>query len=86
MQEASREASSLTKEHFIDDQRAADLLGLSRSYLRQLRVKGGGPRFSALARKAIRYRVGDLLEWAALRSATSTSAGAPPRGRESDAA
>lgn len=80
MREPPDEAGSLTNEHFIDDQRAADLLGLSRSYLRQLRVKGGGPRYSPLARKAVRYRVGDLLEWAASKAVSSTSEAPPTVG------
>jgi predicted DNA-binding transcriptional regulator AlpA len=62
-------------DRFIDDEATADLLGLSRSYLRQLRVRGGGPRFSSFGR-AVRYRTGDLLEWAAAHSKTSTSAAA----------
>lgn len=65
--------SDLSPDQFVDDTRAAELLSLSRSYMRALRVKGGGPRFSALSRKAIRYRVGDLLEWAASKAAGSTS-------------
>lgn len=51
-------------DRYIDDQAAGELLGLSRSYMRQLRVKGGGPRFSKFSAKAIRYRVADLLSWA----------------------
>ncbi len=69
----NQEAQGLSPDHFIDDERAAELLSLSRSYLRQLRVRGGGPRYSALARKAIRYRVADLLAWADSKSACSTS-------------
>ena len=51
---------------------AADMLGLSRAYLRNLRVSGGGCRFSKFGR-AVRYRVGDLLAWANDNSASSTS-------------
>lgn len=60
-------------DRYIDDRAASELLGLSRSYMRQLRVKGGGPRFSKLSAKAIRYRVADLLSWAEARSVSSTS-------------
>lgn len=59
-------------DRYIDDQAASELLGLSRSYMRQLRVKGGGPRFSRFSAKAIRYRVADLLSWAEARSVKST--------------
>jgi hypothetical protein len=63
-------------QQFISDGEAAALLGLSHSYMRKLRVFGGGPRYSCLGangRGAIRYRVADLLAWAEERSATSTS-------------
>ena len=58
---------------FIDDREAATFLGLSRSYMRQLRVAGGGPRFYRISAKAIRYKRSDLSEWAEARAATSTS-------------
>lgn len=60
-------------DRFVDDRAAADLLGLSRSYLRQLRVQGGGPVFCRLGAKAIRYRVGDLVDWAISKRTSSTS-------------
>ena len=63
----------LTPDQYVDDQKAAEFLGLSRSYMRALRVRGGGPRFAALAPKAIRYRVGELMDWAADRAKISTS-------------
>lgn len=64
---------SLHPDQYIDDEKAADLLGVSRSWLRKLRVSGGGCRYSVLGHRAIRYRVGDLLAWAAAKSAKSTS-------------
>jgi predicted DNA-binding transcriptional regulator AlpA len=60
-------------DRYVDDRAAGELLGLSRSYMRQMRVKGDGPRFSKLSAKAVRYRVGDLLSWAEARSVSSTS-------------
>ena len=63
----------LTHDHYVDDRAAAELLSLSRSYLRALRVNGGGPRYAALSRKAVRYRVADLMAWAEARSVSSTS-------------
>lgn len=59
-------------DRYVDDAEAAPILKLSRSYLRQLRLKGGGPRFSTFGR-AVRYRVSDLFTWAESKSATSTS-------------
>ena len=58
---------------FLSDTSAAELLNLSRSYLRKLRLVGGGPRFSRLGERAIRYRRADLLAWAASKSVGSTS-------------
>jgi hypothetical protein len=65
-------AERLHPDRFVDDVEAAALLSLSRSYMRQLRFKGGGCAFSSFGR-AVRYRVSDLFEWAASKSATSTS-------------
>lgn len=66
-------ASPARSDQYVDDREAGSILGLSRSYMRQLRVKGGGPKFSKLSAKAIRYRVSDLLSWAEARSVSSTS-------------
>lgn len=68
----SRPSAVSSTDRFIDDVEAAEMLGLSRSYLRQLRLRGGGCRFSRFGR-AVRYRVGDLLAWADDNSASSTS-------------
>jgi excisionase family DNA binding protein len=59
-------------DRFVDDREAAAILGLSRTYLRQLRVKGGGCRFSRFGR-AIRYRLSDIYAWAEEKTALSTS-------------
>lgn len=69
---ATGRAAIQTYDRYIDDREAADMLGLSRAYLRNLRVSGGGCRFSKFGR-AVRYRVGDLLDWANDNSASSTS-------------
>lgn len=42
---------------------AAELLGFSYRTLQGWRVRGGGPKFCKISQRAIRYRVGDLLEW-----------------------
>ena len=63
----------LPRNHYVSDLVAAQILGLSRSYLRQMRVSGNGPAFSKLGGRAIRYRVGDLFAWAGANARTSTS-------------
>jgi hypothetical protein len=65
---------NLNEDRFVDDREAAELLHLSRSYLRQLRLNGDGCRYSRFGR-AIRYKISDLLAWAATKSVSSTSAG-----------
>lgn len=66
-------SASLDPDRYVDTETVADLLSLSPSYLRQLRVKGGGPRYSRLSARAVRYRVSDALAWASAASARSTS-------------
>ena len=58
---------------YVDDVEAGRRLGLSPSYLRKLRVSGGGPRFSKMSARAVRYRLGDLHAWASSKSVSSTS-------------
>lgn len=60
-------------DRYVDDREAARVLGLSRSYMRALRITGRGPRFSTLSARAIRYRLADLHQWAESKAATSTS-------------
>ena len=67
------EQSDLQRDRYVTDITASEILGLSRSYLRQCRVSGRGPTFSKFGARAIRYRVGDLLDWAGGKSLTSTS-------------
>ncbi len=52
---------------------AAGVLGLSPRTLEQLRVKGGGPEYFALGKRAIRYRRCALEKWLATRQRKSTS-------------
>ena len=71
---SATEATNATAvDRFVDDIEAADVLGLSRSYLRQLRVKGGGPPYSKFSAKAVRYRLSDLFAWGEACSVRSTS-------------
>jgi hypothetical protein len=76
-----QEASSQhdRRDVLVDDKTLGKMLGLSPSYLRKLRVKGGGPPFIRLAAKAIRYRVGDALGWASAKTANSTAAYGEPK-------
>ena len=69
-------------DQFIDDRNAASMLGLSRSYMRQLRVSGVGPRYSRLSAKAIRYRVGDLVCQTASNRAPLSACKRDPLGAE----
>jgi predicted DNA-binding transcriptional regulator AlpA len=52
---------------------AARFLSLSERTLEGLRVRGGGPRFISLSRRAVAYRPEDLEEWVRSRLRTSTS-------------
>jgi hypothetical protein len=57
---------------WVDPREAARRLGLSVSYLAQLRIKGGGPAFGKYGR-AVRYRIQDLDDWSASRMQSSIS-------------
>lgn len=57
---------------------AAFLLGLSPRTLEAFRLRGGGPPYIAVTRKAIRYRRQDLEIWIAARRRISTSDANPP--------
>ncbi len=52
---------------------AAFILGLSPRTLEALRLKGDGPPYVLVTRKAVRYRRQDLLEWIRTRRRSSTS-------------
>ena len=65
---------------------AARLLGVSESFLNQLRVRGGGPGYVKLGRKVVAYNADDLQAWASQRLQTSTSAPAHPSRRDGNSA
>jgi hypothetical protein len=71
--DATQEGQPGNPDRWLTDSEAADLLGLSQSYLRKLRCTGGGPTYSRLAAKAIRYRTRDLTVWASARAERCTS-------------
>ena len=43
---------------------AAKALGVSASYLNQLRVRGGGPPYAKIGKRIVVYDEADLREWA----------------------
>jgi predicted DNA-binding transcriptional regulator AlpA len=57
---------------YIDVAAAAEILGVSASFLNKLRCSGGGPRFARIGR-SVRYNLAALREWAEARSRGSTS-------------
>lgn len=59
-------------QRFFNPQQAADLLGLSKSYLDKLRIQGGGPQFHKFGNR-IRYDSADLNAWADARRYANTS-------------
>ncbi len=65
-------APPLNPDAYLNDPQTADLLGVSPGWLRQLRLRGGGPQYAKLGR-AVRYRVGDILAWANSHVRHSTS-------------
>ena len=52
---------------------AAFLLGLSHRTLETLRLRGDGPPFVAITKRAVRYRRQDLIVWIDARRRQSTS-------------
>jgi predicted DNA-binding transcriptional regulator AlpA len=56
---------------------AAHFLAVSPRTLEQWRVRGAGPRFVRLSRRAVRYRRRDLHDWIAERVVQPTSQPSP---------
>jgi hypothetical protein len=52
---------------------ASYLMALSERTLEAYRLKGGGPPFTVIGKRGVRYRRGDLIEWIATRRRRSTS-------------
>jgi len=42
---------------------AADFLGLGARTLEKKRTRGGGPKYVAISRRCVRYRLKDLIDW-----------------------
>lgn len=53
--------------------RAAEIVGLSRSTLEKLRLRGDGPIYEKAGRKIVLYRLEDLEAWMSQGRRTSTS-------------
>jgi predicted DNA-binding transcriptional regulator AlpA len=58
----------------IDESGLARLVALKPSYLRKLRISGGGPKFIKIGR-SVRYRVTDVENWLASRTRRNTAEG-----------
>ena len=56
---------------FLNDDQVADYLCVSKSWVRQSRVKGNGPQFYRIG-GAVRYLLADIDAWAASHVATKT--------------
>jgi hypothetical protein len=63
----------MSPDQYVTDKQLAELFSMTPDWLRQMRVKGTGPRFTKFGR-AVRYRLGDALSWAADQGHISTSA------------
>ncbi|MFZ5618835.1 MAG: helix-turn-helix transcriptional regulator [Pseudomonadota bacterium] len=57
----------------LDEDEAADFLGLSPRTLQGLRVKGGGPDYIKIGSRAVRYRLSDLEDFIEDRRQSNTS-------------
>ena len=57
----------------IDEKAAAEFLNLTDRTMQKLRQRGGGPRYSELSVRCIRYTRFGLRQWAESRIRTSTS-------------
>lgn len=59
--------------NLLTSRQAAEWLGIKDNWLRQMRVKGVGPRFTRLGTRSIRYRTEDLNAYVEAGAAYSTS-------------
>ncbi len=57
----------------INERAAGDFLGLTDRTMQLMRQRGGGPRFSRLSARCVRYRRADLRKWAEDRMRSSTA-------------
>ena len=71
-----RKMHSNESREMVDVKGVAKRVGLSESTLNKMRVYGGGPRFSKLGSRSVRYCLADLDAWIAANRRASTSAAA----------
>jgi hypothetical protein len=60
-------------DQMLSESDAAQFIGYSKRALQNWRLRGGGPNFIQVSSRSIRYRRGDLIEWASARVRSSTS-------------
>ena len=56
----------------IDEKAAAAFLGLTDRTMQKMRQRGGGPRYSVISSRCLRYRRIDLRQWSEGRMRSST--------------
>lgn len=61
------------RNRLLDEDEAAEFLGLSPRTLQGLRVRGGGPDYIKIGSRAVRYRLSDLEDFIEGRRQSSTS-------------
>lgn len=69
----SKNIADLDPDLHIDEKHAAEYLGISFRTLQGYRTKGGGPEFIKIGKKAVRYKIQDLIDWANDRKKKNTS-------------
>ena len=57
----------------LTTEQAAEFLGLTPRFLEARRMRGGGPRYVNISKRAVRYSLTDLQAWIAARTVGSTS-------------
>ncbi|WP_082786199.1 helix-turn-helix transcriptional regulator [Acetobacter tropicalis] len=57
----------------IPEKQAAEMLGISRRTLQNLRIDGAGPPFVQITSRRVGYSLSALQEWIAARSVRSTT-------------
>lgn len=62
------ELDALQRERGLDPYQVAEILGVARVTLQQWRARGEGPSYYKLGRRAVRYRLADVLAFRAART------------------
>ena len=57
----------------LTTEQAAEFLGITPRFLEVRRMRGGGPRYVNISKRAVRYSLTDLQAWIAARTVGSTS-------------